>query len=280
MDNKVGVMQGRLLPKYKNQYQAHPTGYWKGEFSIAASMDLELIEFIVDLDDIEQNPMMSEIGLLQINQMVARTGVNVKSICADCFMAQPLHSNDPVAADKSVGYLRRLIKNSLDVGVAHIVIPCVDQSSIRTADETERFVSVLNSVVREAESSGVNLSLETDLNPDNFARLLERLPSSRVTVNYDTGNSASLGFDPREELAAYGNRITDIHIKDRLRGGGSVPLGTGSVDFEAFFDALSKLNYLGPFILQAYRDDQGIDIFRKQLNWIRPYIDGYLQKNL
>ena len=28
-------MQGRLLPKYKNKYQAHPVGYWENEFPIA-----------------------------------------------------------------------------------------------------------------------------------------------------------------------------------------------------------------------------------------------------
>jgi L-ribulose-5-phosphate 3-epimerase len=280
VDNKVGVMQGRLLPKYKKQYQAHPVGYWHEEFSIAASMGLGLIEFIVDLDGIEENPMMSESGILQINQTVTKTGVNVNSICADCFMAEPLHSTDPASANRSVGYLRRLINNAAHVGVAHIVIPCVDQSSLRTTDEIARFVDALNSVLGEAENMGVNLSLETDLDPVNFSRLLERFSSPRVTVNYDTGNSASLGYDPREELAAYGNRISDIHIKDRLKGGGSVLLGTGNADFSAFFDALSHIDYLGPFILQAYRDDQGVDIFRKQLNWIRPYIEACGQKTV
>ena len=34
--NGIGIMQGRLLPKYKERYQAHPVGYWDEEFSIAA----------------------------------------------------------------------------------------------------------------------------------------------------------------------------------------------------------------------------------------------------
>ena len=33
-------MQGRLLPKYKGRYQAHPVGYWQNEFDIAASLNL------------------------------------------------------------------------------------------------------------------------------------------------------------------------------------------------------------------------------------------------
>ena len=35
MNKKTGIMQGRLLPKYKNRYQAHPFGYWEDEFWIA-----------------------------------------------------------------------------------------------------------------------------------------------------------------------------------------------------------------------------------------------------
>ena len=41
----IGVMQGRLLPKYKGRYQAHPLGYWQDEFLIAASFQFDYIEF-------------------------------------------------------------------------------------------------------------------------------------------------------------------------------------------------------------------------------------------
>ena len=38
--------------------------------------------------------------------------------------------------------------------------------------------------------------------------------------------------------------------------------------FIVFFDKLKEYNYQGPFIMQAYRDDEGVDIFKTQLNWI------------
>ena len=91
-----------------------------------------------------------------------------------------------------------------------------------------------------------------------------RLESQRIKVNYDIGNSAALGFNSYEELAAYGDRITDIHIKDRILGGGPVRLGHGNADFIKFFNELKNFNYQGPFIMQAYRDDEGIEIFKKQ----------------
>lgn len=280
MHSKIGVMQGRLLPKYRKQYQAHPVGYWEDEFVIAASMGLDLIEFILDMDGIEENPLMSLSGIERISDVVSKTGVNVDSVCADCFMVEPLHSHNADIAERSLEYLRRLIKNASILNVSNIVIPCVDQSSLRSADEIVRFVKALESVLDLAESKNINLSLETDLNPTSFGSLLKHFKSARVTVNYDIGNSASLGYNPREELAVYGERISDIHIKDRKKGAGSVLLGTGDADFNIFFDALSHLNYQGPFIMQAYRDDQGVDIFRTQLDWIRTYILTYNKRNM
>jgi L-ribulose-5-phosphate 3-epimerase len=265
-------MQGRLVPKYKNHYQSHPVGYWDKEFDIAAELGIDLVEFIVDLDDIELNPLMSVRGINQVAEVVSRTGVQISSICADCFMAAPLHSRIQQIALSSTNYLRKLIEYAPKLFISDIVIPCVDQSSLKSKDDVERFIAALECVLDEADRNGVNLSLETDLDPDRFARLLERFSSKRVTVNYDTGNSASLGYDPREELAAYGDKISDIHIKDRIKGGGSVILGTGDTDFDAFFGALEKLDYKGFFILQAYRDDEGIEIFRRQFAWILPHI--------
>ena len=40
-----------------------------------------------------------------------------------------------------------------------------------------------------------------------------------------------VGFDPVEEFKSYGHKITDLHIKDRLLGDASVPLGIGNTNF-------------------------------------------------
>jgi L-ribulose-5-phosphate 3-epimerase len=128
-------------------------------------------------------------------------------------------------------------------------------------------------IVEAAEKFKINLSLETDLQPNLFFELLERFDSEMVTVNYDIGNSAALEYDPDEELEAYGNKITDIHIKDRVFGGGPVTLGEGNADFSKFFNKLIEFDYQGPFIMQAYRDEEGIEIFKKQLSWISKYLN-------
>lgn len=272
--NLVGVMQGRLLPKYKGRYQAHPVGYWKDEFQIASGLGLDCIEFILDYEGAEANPLLSGVRHEEIIEVVDSTGVAVKTVCADFFMEAPLHSANGETVSYALDVLSQLIRTGYQIGLNDIVIPCVDNSSIKDSSQMERFIVGLTSAVQDAEAANINLALETDLGPQEFARLLDSFSSKRITVNYDIGNSASLGYDPLEELDCYGNRISDIHIKDRLLGGASVELGTGSAQFDRFFDKLIEIDYLGPFILQAYRDDEGVEVFKTQLNWFRKsYLD-------
>ncbi|MBL7095380.1 TIM barrel protein [candidate division KSB1 bacterium] len=261
-------MQGRLLPKYNGHYQAHPVGYWQEEFSIAAQLGLDCIEFILDYDHYEENPLMFDSGIQKIRSISEQTGVQVLSVCADYFMEAPIHSDNEQIAVRSTEVLVGLLNAAVKLNIKNIVIPCVDQSSIKDERLRDRFKEVLRSIVPVAEKYEVNLSLETDLNPYQFERLLTNLDSPMVTVNYDIGNSAALGYNPLEELDAYGDRITDIHIKDRLFGGESVVLGEGDSKFELFFEKLKYFNYQGPFIIQAYRDDDGLDIFKRQLHWL------------
>lgn len=264
-------MQGRLLPKYQGRYQAHPMGYWQEEFARAKALGLGCIEFILDFNDAEANPLLRPNGPEEILRIAAETGINVSTVCADYFMEAPLHHSKTEIANHSQAVLRRLLHNGKELCLTDIVIPCVDQSSMRDQAAQDRFVERMLPLVDEAEAVGINLSLETDLAPHPFAALAARFDSRRVTVNYDTGNSAALGFNPAEELACYGERISNVHIKDRILGGGSVVLGSGDAQFERFFGALRLLDYQGPFIMQAYRDDEGVEIFRQQLAWIRQH---------
>jgi sugar phosphate isomerase/epimerase len=269
MNNKIGVMQGRLVPKYQGRYQAFPIGMWQDEFKVAKECDLDLIEFILDFNDAEENPLLKLGGVDEIANVSKVTNVSVKTICADYFMEAPLHSSDGKVSKKSFQILERLLEAAKILKITDIVIPCVDQSSLKTEVSVDRFVKQITKIIPRIEKENINLSLETDLAPKPFIELLDKLNSRNITVNYDIGNSAALGFDSSEELEAYGDRITDIHIKDRMLGGGPVTLGEGNADFVKFFGKLKEFDYQGPFIMQAYRDDEGVKIFKKQLDWIK-----------
>jgi len=266
--NRFGVMQGRLLPKFNGRYQAHPLGYWEEEFSIAENLGLDCVEFILDYNDFQLNPLLSSNGIDDILAVVERTGITVETVCADYFMEAPLHSDNDDVAKASQNILRNLVSNGARLGLSNIVIPCVDQSALRSQKEIKRFIASVEQVIGDFEDKGIYLSLETDLPPGPFSELLNAFDSDRVSVNYDIGNSAALGFNPEDEFKSYGNRITDVHIKDRMLHGGPVKLGCGNADFELCFNKLRETEYSGPFIMQAYRDDEGVALFKEQLLWI------------
>ena len=119
---------------------------------------------------------------------------------------------------------------------------------------------VLDEIASVAEENGVELHLETDLKPVDIAAMLKEIGSPLVRANYDTGNSASLGYDPVEELGLLSSYLGSVHIKDRVRGGGTVPLGSGTVDFLICFRLIRTAGFSGPFILQVARGEAGREV--------------------
>ncbi len=267
--NLIGVMQGRLLPKYKGRYQAHPKNNWQDEFFIAKELDLDLIEFIFDYDDFSQNPLFSESGVNSVKKIIKESKVYVKTVCADFFMDFPLHSNDVYKQKDAIQVLKTLVDKVSILGVTDIIIPCVDKSSLKKPIDLKNFKNSILEILNDLEKKKINLSLETDFNPKKFRNFLDQFQSEYIKVNYDIGNSASLGYDFKEEMKLYGNKISDIHIKDRELNGGPVLLGNGNADFEGVFKCLKHIKYKGPFIMQAYRDDDGLEIFKRQFRWIK-----------
>jgi hexulose-6-phosphate isomerase len=146
------------------------------------------------------------------------------------------------------------------LGAERITLPFVDASRIDTDAELDDVVFALNRTLQRAEETGLEIHVESSLSPERFAELLERLPSTLLKVNYDSGNSSSLSYDPRAEFSAYGERVGSVHIKDRLKGGGTVPLGTGDADLPAVFSCLRQVAYAGDIIMQVARDVPGDEV--------------------
>jgi hexulose-6-phosphate isomerase len=146
------------------------------------------------------------------------------------------------------------------LGAGRIVLPFVDASAIRSREEEREVADAVLLAAREAAAAGVELHLETSLDPEAFARLLSLAEHPAIRVNYDAGNSASLGYRPEEELAAYGHRLGSVHVKDRRLNGGTVPLGEGDADLAGLFRALRRLGYTGDFVLQVARGKAGEEV--------------------
>src|ERR1019366_8859121 len=244
---KFGIMEGRLVPAEDGRFQCFPRNQWESEFAHAAKVPFDYIEWVYDLYGHDVNPLGNPAGIERLKSLVASAGVGIRSVCADYFMDKPLVRCSQHELDQRLQELARILRNGRAVGVNRVVIPFVDASAIRSNEDFVAVQDALKAAMPFAEETGIEIHLETSLGPAEFAKLLDRIPHQSLRVNYDSGNSASLGYSPTNEFAAYGDRIGSVHIKDRVLNGGTVPLGTGNAAFAALFSCLEKIEYRGDF---------------------------------
>ncbi len=258
--NAIGIMQGRLLPPVNDKIQAFPPDNWADEFPNAAAVGLDAIEWIYESWAADANPLGSSEGIAQLKQLMQTHSVIVRSVCADYFMEYPLVRATKSELAERLDKLEWLLGRCAQAGITRLVLPFVDASSIKTAAEQAGVIAALKRALPAAGHHNVELHLETDLAPNVFRDFLAHIPHPSLKVNYDSGNSAALGYNAQDEFAAYGERIGSVHIKDRLLRGTTVPLDSGAADLPAVFDGLRRLGYAGDFILQVARGEPGNEI--------------------
>jgi hexulose-6-phosphate isomerase len=268
LTNEIGIMQGRLSPRIDGKIQAYPASTWQKEFEIAQEIGYAAIEWIVE-KPVETNALMTTSGKTEIKKVIASTGVRIDYVCADIFMQQPLVRMTEETKSQNKEYLLEILKNAKEVGAIGVEIPFVDNSSIKSETEKQEFIDTMQDAFKLAKDLDIKISLETDLSPIAFKELLEQIDLNFIQANYDIGNSASLGFDPEEELDAYGQRILNVHVKDRKLGGTTVPLGTGNAKIDLVIQKLQEFGYSGGLTMQAARGVNDVETAKEQLNYVR-----------
>lgn len=256
-DAGLYTMQGRLGAPEAGRFQSFPRQGWRLEIARAAEVGLRGIEWIYDLFGEGANPLETSEGREELRGLLAQHEVAVVSICADYFMDRPMLRCSQAENAELLDRLHWLLGICPEMGVGRVVLPFVDASRIRDETERDQVVTNLRQVLPQAERYGVELHLETDLAPQAFRELLDLLDHPLVKVNYDAGNSASLGYRPADEFAAYGARVGSVHIKDRRLGATTVPLGQGDTDFPSLREQLIQYDYRGDFVLQVARGEAG-----------------------
>ena len=269
----IGIMQGRLVPPTDDRIQCFPRERWVDEFELAAQTGLDCIEWIYDLYGADVNPLATDSGMEKLRDLSAKHKIKILSICADYFMDKPLVRASQAELEDRVKTFHWLLERGRLIGINRMVIPFVDASRIDTQVEFDGVVMLLTRLLEPARRAGIEIHLETSLTPARFAELLNRLTDPLLKVNYDSGNSSSLGYDPLEEFAAYGERVGSVHIKDRLLGASTVPLGTGDADFSGLAEGLRKVAYQGDFILQVARGTSGEEVAWAKQN--RAFVLGH-----
>jgi L-ribulose-5-phosphate 3-epimerase len=253
LEDRIGFMQGRLSPMVGGKIQAFPRDCWQAEFAAGRELGFARIEWTLDQDGLSENPLMTDAGAAEIGNLVRSTGLKVSSITGDCFMQAPFWKSDGAARRELLADFQAVVRAGARSGAGIVVVPLVDNGGLTEPAHETALIEGMDESSPLLRSTGVRAAFECDMEPERLAAFIARFPADSFGVNFDIGNSASLGWDPEVEIPAIGPRIINVHVKDRVRGGTTVALGQGNANFPLVFKLLAQQRYGGFFILQTAR---------------------------
>ena len=131
----------------------------------------------------------------------------------------------------------------------------------RDGEDYRDLVAVTQSLLDDLASEGQRVHLETGQeSAEHLLRFFEDVGRENLGVNFDPANMILYGTgDPIEALSKLGPHVGSIHCKDAVaadesvRGsewGREVAIGTGQVDFRAYFETLKSFGYEGPLTIE------------------------------
>ncbi len=277
MNQRIGFMQGRLSPLIDGRIQCFPWPSWREEFPQAQRLGIRLMEWTLDQERLYENPLMTAEGQAEIRALCGKHELAIPSLTGDCFMQAPFWKATGVEWTALERDFLAVVQACAAVGITMMVVPLVDNGRLENAEQEDTLISFLQGQAGFLAEHGLQVGFESDFGPAELARFIARLDPALFGINYDIGNSAALGFDPAAEIATYGARIVNVHVKDRVLGGTTVPLGTGNADFETVFAHLARVGYRGNCIMQTARAADGdhaaaLSRFRAMIqDWLSRY---------
>ena len=247
-------MQGRLSPTIDGRIQSFPWDYWENEFNLAKEIGIQLMEWTVDSRKLESNPIFLPNCQKSIRELASVSSVSIPSLTSDYFMENPPWITNSAEVSK---IHKNIFSGMKFIGSKILIVPLVDNSSILNNETLLNFVEFITNLECSLRENEIRIAIESDFEPTKLSKFISKFDPEIVGINYDIGNSASLGFNSTEELNLYGDRVINVHVKDRLLGGATVPLGTGDADLPRTIKLLEDSGYQGNYILQTARAQDG-----------------------
>jgi len=228
--SRIGFMQGRLSPIYKNKIQSFPWNNWHNELVECKKININLMEWTLDYPKLMENPLIKNTE--DTFKILKKNNISLNSVTCDFFMQKPFFKN---RFTKEINVLKKIIKTLKNYKII-LVIPLVDNSSVKNINEENYLKRVFLTIYKnQIKFSKLKICFESDFPPSKLKNFISYFPKHKFGINYDTGNSASLGYNCVEEIDKLKNRIYNIHIKDRKFKSATTRLGSGDFDFKNFF---------------------------------------------
>lgn len=213
----------------------------------------------------------------EINAMSEKYGVKISGLG---YYPNPLVADEAERATY-IEHIMKVIDASALLGV-NVMNTFIGRDHTKSIDENlEMFAKVWPPIIAHAEVKGVKVGIENcpmlfsndewpggknlAINPEIWRKMFEIIPSPNFGLNFDPSHLIWQGIDYVRAIREFSGRFVHAHAKDEKidpdlkydRGilglGWHVPKlpGLGSVDWGAFFSALSDSEYDGPVCIEV-----------------------------
>ena len=222
----------------------------------AARHGYDLVEIpLIDPRAIDADATARE---LQRHELRTRTSL---ALPPDC----DISSGDPEAQARGEALLNDALSVTRDLGATFMggVLYSALMKYERSADAGGRRASieVIGRLAERANEKGITLGLEpvnryeSNLidTGDQALEFIDETGAENIRIHLDSYHMNIEEGDVAGAIRRYGERIGYVHVNESHRG----YLGTGSIDFTAFFRALAAIGYDGDVTFEAFSSGIG-----------------------
>lgn len=169
-------------------------------------------------------------------------------------------SGDPEASRRAVEKLRLVVDILAELGSTYLVGVLYSQLAKylepASTQARKRAVGVIRDTADYAAEKGITVGLEVvnryETNLFNTAadalRFCDEVDRANVGIHLDTYHMNIEEPNMLRPVLQSADRLVYVHVGESHRG----YLGSGTVDFSGFFDALAQISYSGPIVFESF----------------------------
>jgi sugar phosphate isomerase/epimerase len=202
----IGVIQGRLTHSGK-KLQCFPKDPFK-EFSIAAKIKYDFIEFFAERKMNKDNPIWSNEGIKKYIKFARLNNIKIYSFCDDYYI------NHSLVEKKTLIYALRILKRINLLKIKKYIVPLYGKSFVNSKNE-KRIVKNLSIIAKACNNYKIQLLLESNMSPQKFETIKKIIKYDNCFFLFDSGNRVVLKRDFFSDLQLFGRNIAHIHLKDK-----------------------------------------------------------------
>jgi len=259
--SSIGIMQGRILPKFVDRLQVFPIDTWEEELVATENIGFQHIELLWD----SKQDIKKAKGLM--NNVSELPQLHAPSMCIDSIC-------NYTSAKDILNEILDVLDTFKQDTPGILVVPLLGKATINTIFKLKELIDKIGAhkIWNLLQKYNVKLALELDMPSSEIIKAIEFSNPNLIGICLDSGNLWHYSNNPIEDMQILSNRIIHVHIKDRDKTGENVLLGDGLVDFHKFSKVLKDIGYSDLITLETKYFKSPSSEAKKNLEYISEII--------